>query len=539
MGTINTSEVAKKNPMVYCEMVQQKSELDLAALESSRNLSLFYLESYARENNLTTEEKNHIACAIDERVYTEAGGIISRMWKALREAIKRLWNSLFGKGSPEVKEEDMNNKVKADFNINGVESAVDGIKGKLDALVNNKDKDKSKSISDELSTAIDRLKTITAAGAGVYVTLSVATRIKEKIGGVVKHIEGLSTTAQESFEKAREDCKSKLDKVAEDNAEERKKINEEISALEQMDREVNSKITQVISELSTLAKNVDKLIESNSSDESSKDGENADSKDPNKEEDNDASRYGGSGGSGSGSSSPTSNDPFINWINKYHYKYTANDYSSKKVPAEYIEGENSGNPGDVYIKNNIMASSDHTFTYKEIEDVVRAAAAHGTYKVGVDPDKKITENGIESNLGPALGKDFAKKIVLGKLINMKDIYHVNSKVWGYLTNPNILKLIQKFTIDKGGSGWTSLDDWKKTNLTNKKSKKSGGGYVSGLTEDENNFIISVVNIFNLASSDGFGIWKSMSASSIDRTVKYSIRGAIGLNSGDPDPVYYT
>ena len=55
MGTINTSEVAKKNPSVYIEMVQQKADLDLAALENSRQLSLLYLETYARENNLRLE----------------------------------------------------------------------------------------------------------------------------------------------------------------------------------------------------------------------------------------------------------------------------------------------------------------------------------------------------------------------------------------------------------------------------------------------------------------------------------------------------
>ena len=53
MGTINTAEVAKKNPSVYIEMVQQKVDLDLAALENSRQLSLLYLETYARENNLS------------------------------------------------------------------------------------------------------------------------------------------------------------------------------------------------------------------------------------------------------------------------------------------------------------------------------------------------------------------------------------------------------------------------------------------------------------------------------------------------------
>ena len=121
MGTINTAEVAKKNPSVYIEMVQQKADLDLAALENSRQLSLLYLETYARENNLSESEKIHLENVIDYKVFTEEAAVKKSLWERIKAAFKRLFDLLFGKGSPKIREEDMNKEVKCKFNVDDVE----------------------------------------------------------------------------------------------------------------------------------------------------------------------------------------------------------------------------------------------------------------------------------------------------------------------------------------------------------------------------------------------------------------------------------
>ena len=120
MGTINTAEVAKKNPSVYIEMVQQKVDLDLAALENSRQLSLLYLETYARENNLSESEKIHLENVIDYKVFTEEAAVKKSLWERIKAAFKRLFDLLFGKGSPKIREEDMNKEVKCKFNVDDV-----------------------------------------------------------------------------------------------------------------------------------------------------------------------------------------------------------------------------------------------------------------------------------------------------------------------------------------------------------------------------------------------------------------------------------
>ena len=544
MGTINTAEIAKKNPSVYIEMVQQKAELDSIALENAKQLSLLYLETYAKENNLSEEDKAYLESVIEYRVLMEEAKNNNGIFSKIINAFKRLWEWLFGSKDKEVKPEDLNKKVEAKFDLNDAERYFGAIQGdlqKLDGCKTKADVDKNKG---DIVKTVNTLKTITTATSVASLTIGAVIGIKNKIKSANGAVTKMAEKAKQSYDE--EIAKYKTDSgSSDDSSDNQSEKNKKIQELEEAQKEVAAQYQSVLDQLTTMSKEIKRLIDEGTSDSSSK----SDKKDDDENEDGDkkpASKdvqdmldyeTGGSGGSGGGSVG--GNTPVTKWINQFHYRYTKKDYDDGKVtisigsiPDAFIKKEASKKV--IYkLTDDGNKKSAISVSYKDITDIVKAFNAN--YVPGLLPNN---HNGLRvSDLRKDLNKygekltDYIIKGLYGDITSTDnvDLYHINSRRWSSITNSKIWNALSSFDRSKS-------DDFIK-NLFEKKKKSND--YINGLSEDENKAVKNIANILSDESIDDteFNTIKSNINSNTGNDIKDIVKKWLGI-SNKPSPVPY-
>nr|DAT84550.1 MAG TPA: hypothetical protein [Caudoviricetes sp.] len=545
MGTINTAEIAKKNPSVYIEMVQQKAELDSIALENAKQLSLLYLETYAKENNLSEEDKAYLESVIEYRVLMEEAKNNNGIFSKIINAFKRLWEWLFGSKDKEVKPEDLNKKVEAKFDLNDAERYFGAIQGdlqKLDGCKTKADVDKNKG---DIVKTVNTLKTITTATSVASLTIGAVIGIKNKIKSANGAVTKMAEKAKQSYDE--EIAKYKTDSgSSDDSGDNQSEKNKKIQELEEAQKEVAAQYQSVLDQLTTMSKEIKRLIDEGTSDSSSKSDKKDDDENEGTDEEKDDGptdpdvqdmlKYGnGSGDSGKGSVG--GNTPVTKWVNQFHYRYTKKDYDDGKVtisigtiPDAFIKKEASKKV--IYkLTDDGNKKSAISVSYKDITDIVKAFNAN--YVPGLLPNN---HNGLQIN---ALKKDLNKygeklteyiiKGLYGDINSTDnvDLYHINSRRWSSITNSKIWNALSSFDRSKS-------DDFIK-NLFEKKKKV----YKNGLTEDENKAVKNIAEILSDESIDDaeFNAIKSNINSSTGNDIKDIVKKWLGI-SNKPSPVPY-
>ena len=547
MGTINTAEVAKKNPSVYIEMVQQKAELDSIALENAKQLSLLYLETYAKENNLSEEDKAYLESVIEYRVLMEEVKNNNGIFSKIINAFKRLWEWLFGSKDKEVKPEDLNKKVEAKFDLNDAERYFGAIQGdlqKLDGCKTKADVDKNKG---DIVKTVNTLKTIATTTSVISLSVGAVIGIKNKIKSANSAVTKMAEKAKQSYDE--EIAKYKTDSgSSDDSSDSQSEKNKKIQELEEAQKEVAAQYQSVLDQLTTMSKEIKRLMDEGTSDSDSKsdkkdDGENEGTDEEKDDEPTDPDvqdmlkRGNGSGDSSKGSVG--GNTPVTKWVNQFHYRYTKKDYDDGKVtisigtiPDAFIKKEASKKV--IYkLTDDGNKKSAISVSYKDITDIVKAFNAN--YVPGLLPNN---HNGLQIN---ALKKDLNKygeklteyiiKGLYGDINSTDnvDLYHINSRRWSSITNSKIWDTLSSFDRSKS-------DDFI-NNLFEKKKKSNA--YKNGLTEDENKAVKNIAEILSDESIDDaeFNSIKSNIRSSTGNDIKDIVKKWLGI-SNKPSPVPY-
>lgn len=547
MGTINTAEVAKKNPSVYIEMVQQKAELDSIALENAKQLSLLYLETYAKENNLSEEDKAYLESVIEYRVLMEEVKNNNGIFSKIINAFKRLWEWLFGSKDKEVKPEDLNKKVEAKFDLNDAERYFGAIQGdlqKLDGCKTKADVDKNKG---DIVKTVNTLKTIATTTSVISLSVGAVIGIKNKIKSANSAVTKMAEKAKQSYDE--EIAKYKTDSgSSDDSSDSQSEKNKKIQELEEAQKEVAAQYQSVLDQLTTMSKEIRRLMDEGTSDSDSK----SDKKDDDENEGTDEEKDDESTdpdvqdmlkhGNGSGDSSKGSvdgNTPVTKWVNQYHYRYTQKDYDDGKVtisigtiPDAFIKKEASKKV--IYkLTDDGNKKSAISVSYKDITDIVKAFNAN--YVPGLLPNN---HNGLRlGDLKKDLkkyGENLTKYIIKGLYGDINstdnvDLYHINSRKWSNITNSKIWNALSSF--DRSDS-----DDFIK-NLFEKKKKSNA--YKNGLTDDENNAVKNIAKILSDESIDDaeFNTIKSNINSNTGNDIKDIVKKWLGV-SNKPSPVPY-
>ena len=547
MGRINTAEVAKKNPSVYIEMVQQKAELDSIALENAKQLSLLYLETYAKENNLSEEDKAYLESVIEYRVLMEEVKNNNGIFSKIINAFKRLWEWLFGSKDKEVKPEDLNKKVEAKFDLNDAERYFGAIQGdlqKLDGCKTKADVDKNKG---DIVKTVNTLKTIATTTSVISLSVGAVIGIKNKIKSANSAVTKMAEKAKQSYDE--EIAKYKTDSVSsDDSSDSQSEKNKKIQELEEAQKEVAAQYQSVLDQLTTMSKEIKRLMDEGTSDSDSKsdkkdDGENEGTDEEKDDEPTDPDvqdmlkRGNGSGDSSKGSVG--GNTPVTKWVNQFHYRYTKKDYDDGKVtisigtiPDAFIKKEASKKV--IYkLTDDGNKKSAISVSYKDITDIVKAFNAN--YVPGLLPNN---HNGLRlGDLKKDLkkyGENLTKYIIKGLYGDINstdnvDLYHINSRKWSNITNSKIWNALSSF--DRSDS-----DDFIK-NLFEKKKKSNA--YKNGLTDDENNAVKNIAKILSDESIDDaeFNTIKSNINSNTGNDIKDIVKKWLGV-SNKPSPVPY-
>lgn len=523
MGTINTAEVAKKNPSVYIEMVQQKVDLDLAALENSRQLSLLYLETYARENNLSESEKIHLENVIDYKVFTEEAAVKKSLWERIKAAFKRLFDLLFGKGSPKIREEDMNKEVKCKFNVDDVNKQASGIEGLVRKLTGSQTKGDATANAQELSNTVNKLKEFGSKAGWTIATLTAVDALKKTLGNILSS----TTTAMDSFEKSYNAEMEKYNK--EDLSDEEKEKRDEL-------KDVNDSVINVLKQLHTEIAEIDKEVTRLSTlsaegklDEANKDGEG---KEEQKETNPNAAKMAALSGDGGGNgSAPQSGDDFIDWINCYHYKYTQSEID-KGIVLRSISGDDKGYDEARNRIKEISNSSKKNIDMSDIQELYsKAKVSYNKYPIGILPGIRIddkTKGNLIDAVGKITGEAIAEKIIIPGLYKSgSDWYHADNAMWKKLTNKKINTAIAGYVnaTDKGDYIRDHIDPHEEKNKMI---------YPDGLTKEESEYAKKVVSNMKSAQNINYSKWTN---ANVGTSIKNAIKKTLGI-SGKPDPVYY-
>ena len=525
MGTINTAEVAKKNPSVYIEMVQQKVDLDLAALENSRQLSLLYLETYARENNLSESEKIHLENVIDYKVFTEEAAVKKSLWERIKAAFKRLFDLLFGKGSPKIREEDMNKEVKCKFNVDDVNKQASGIEGLVRKLTGSQTKGDATSNAQELSNTVNKLKEFGSKTGWTIATLAAVDALKKTLGNILSS----TTTAMNSFEKSYNAEMEKYNKEDLSNEEKEKRdelkdVNDSvINALKQLHAEI-TEIDKEVTRLSTLSAE-GKL------DEANKDDEGKEEKKDDGPDTTDLDRADEADGAAGGSSAGKSGDDFIDWINCYHYKYTQSEID-KGIVLRSISGDDKGYDEARKRIKEISNSSKKNIDMSDIQELYsKAKVSYNKYPIGILPGIRIddkTKGNLIDAVGKITGEAIAEKIIIPGLYKSgSDWYHADNAMWKKLTNNKINTAIAGYVnaTDKGDYIRDHIDPHEEKNKM---------VYPDGLTKEESEYAKKVVSNMKSAQNINYSKWTN---ADVGTSIKNAIKKTLGI-SGKPDPVYY-
>ena len=534
MGTINTAEVAKKNPSVYIEMVQQKADLDLAALENSRQLSLLYLETYARENNLSESEKIHLENVIDYKVFTEEAAVKKSLWERIKAAFKRLFDWLFGKGSPKIREEDMNKEVKCKFDVDDVNKQASGIEGLVRKLTGSQTKGDATANAQELSNTVSKLKEYGSKTGWTIATLAAVDALKKTLGNILSS----TSTAMESFEKSYNAEMEKYNK--EDLSDEEKEKRDEL-------KDVNDSVTNALKQLHTDIAAIEKEVTRLSTlsaegklDEANKDDEGKEEK---KETNPNAAKMAAlSGDDGSSGSAPKNSDPFINWINAYHFKYTKSELQSG-VPIVMMGDDSSYSDAISKLEtyNNRPAK---TVNSNDLDEVIKAAHVNQSkYVIGEKPatvgGTKEVHDYIKKAFDRAnLGANIAEKVIIPALYGSStDWYHGKIDIWERISNDTINGYISGYVKAKGKAGFKH-DDYLNNNINQYKSSQQGkqGAYRKGLNKETTDWVLKIVNIIGGPQTLNYSGWETNPSQALKDAIKTGIGITAGANT--PDPVYY-
>lgn len=541
MGTINTAEVAKKNPSVYIEMVQQKADLDLAALENSRQLSLLYLETYARENNLSESEKVHLENVIDYKVFTEEAAVKKSLWERIKAAFKRVFDWLFGKGSPKIREEDMDKKVKCAFDVNDADKKISTMDVLIKRLTGSQTKGEADKNAQELADAVNTLKNVGNTATWTFVTLAAVDGFKSKLHNVLKSAETASDSYKQAYEKELE--KYKKEELSDEEKKERDELQEKDSKIMQAIVKCQTDLKDIESEVARLSKLSDegKVDESNTKEGEDK-GEDKKEVDPDAAEmqiasGNDGGRFGGS--------APKSSDEFINWINEYHYQYTEDQYNTGVKPVSLDKKgsyHDAGEEMDNYVSRGKVK-------FNELEEVINKSGTGGRYKIGVLPknaDLKKTRpdilKKIKAELAPVVTENVRDKVIIPMLYGTGDDYfHANADGWKLLTNAKgndaIKNFVKAVKIDHrmSGSGYINAE------IRPSKDSKGKITYKKQCPDKTSaDWAVKVTEALNTASSAIPSAWNGTTGGvNSGNAIRAAIKTALGLQPSDPDPVYYT
>lgn len=554
MGTINTAEVAKKNPAVYVEMVQRKAELDLIALENSKQLSLMYLESYANANNLTQEEKTHLENMIERKVLLEAAKTEGGVFSKIVNAFKRLWQWLFGTKETKIKPEDMNNKVQPKFDLNDAEKYIGSIEGDMSKLSNCRTKADVDRNKGDIVKTVDTLKTITTTASTTYVTLSVVKGILDKIHGTMGSVSSMCEKSKESFE--REMAKYNTTSSGSDNSNDNSdnadsENNKKLEELREAQKEVEKQYSDVLSQLTTLSTEIKRLIKEGTSDSEGKSNNDDDSdedeknKKPTDPDVQDMLDYTGGSSSNSSGSKGGGNTPATKWINQFHYTYTDEDFNNGKVKISIGKIPEAMKKKDACKRaiDNLTDGGNNTslisVTYDELLSIIDAY--NSSYKPGKLPSdyNKLQVSKLKDELKKKYGEalaDYIFKTLYGdiKSTNGVNVYHIKYANWKKVTDNAMWKVVAEY---KGKDTEKFVKD-----LFNKETKKNGGGYNNKLNDDQNKTVKNIVN--TILSSDSIS---PSERSKINANLDSNAGDMIGTivkkwlkinKSGDPAPFYY-
>lgn len=541
MGTINTAEVAKKNPSVYMEMVQQKADLDLMALENSRQLSLLYLETYARENNLTEDEKIHLENVIDYKVFLEEAAVKKSLWERIKAAFKRVFDWLFGKGSPKIREEDMDKKVKCAFDVDDADKKISSMEVLIKRLTGSQTKGDAEKNAQELADAVNTLKNIGNTATWTFVTMATIDGFKSKLHNVLKSAETASNSYKESYE--REIEKYKKEDLSEEEKKERDELQEKDSKIMQAILKCQTDLTSIESEVARLSKLSDegKVDEAAAKGETKTDGEGEKKVDPDAAEmqiasGNDTGRFGGA--------APKSSDEFINWINEYHYQYTEDQYTAGVHPVPLDKKgsyHDAGEEMDNYVSRGKVK-------FNELEEVIKKSGTGGRYTIGVLPknaDLKKTRpdilKKIKAALAPVVTENVRDKVIIPMLYGTGDDYfHANANGWKLLTNAKgndaIKNFVKAVKVDHRMAGSAYID----AEIRPTKDSKGKITYKTQCPDKTSaDWALKVAEALNTASSTVPSAWNSKGGKDSGNDIRAAIKTALGLQATDPDPVYYT
>ena len=553
MGTINTAEIAKKNPSVYIEMVQQKAELDSIALENAKQLSLLYLETYAKENNLSEEDKAYLESVIEYRVLMEEVKNNNGIFSKIINAFKRLWEWLFGSKDKEVKPEDLNKKVAAKFDLNDAERYFGAIQGdlqKLDGCKTKADVDKNKG---DIVKTVNTLKTIATTTSVISLSVGAVIGIKNKIKSANSAVTKMAEKAKQSYDE--EIAKYKTDSgSSDDSSDSQSEKNKKIQELEEAQKEVAAQYQSVLDQLTTMSKEIKRLMDEGTSDSGSK----SDDKDDDKNEDGEKKpvskdvqdmldyETGGSDGNGGGSGGNTK-DEALRWINKYHYTYTENDFNStgdkavkvivSQIPEKMMKNQSFKNA--VKAKSNNGNDTSFRVTYNDLVDLI--SKYNSAYKPGIKPaSPNIQISVLEDNINKIIPgiSDTVLKLLYGSVPKKQegtDFWHTDTSKWNLLGNTEVWNELTKFCKERkkdysaGG-----------TKFIKKIYNKDKGKFKNGCTKEQNDFLNQLANNLNDSSisQNVINTLGSQSLSGKGKEIQTAIKTSIGLSATDPDPCYF-
>lgn len=541
MGTINTAEVAKKNPSVYIEMVQQKADLDLAALENSRQLSLLYLETYARENNLSESEKIHLENVIDYKVFTEEAAVKKSLWERIKAAFKRVFDWLFGKGSPKIREEDMDKKVKCAFDVDDADKKIGTMEVLIKRLTGSQTKGEADKNAQELADAVNTLKNIGNTAAWTFVTLAAVDGFKSKLQNVLKSAETASDSYKQAYEKELE--KYKKEELSDEEKKERDELQEKDSKIMQAIVKCQTDLKDIESEVARLSKLSDEgKVDESSTKEGEDKGEDKKEVDPDAAEmqiasGNDGGRFGGA--------APKSSDEFIDWINQYHYQYTEDQYNSGVHPVPLDKKgsyHNAADEMDKYISRKKVK-------FNELEEVIKKSGTGGRFTIGVlpkdadlDAERPKMLAAMKKALEPVVTENVRDKVIIPSLYGKgNDYFHANPDGWAALTNDKGNTAIHKFVNEVIVNKTTKATDYINTYIRLKKDPKTGAvKYTTDLpNQAAADWALKVTQALTTASSAVPSAWGTKGGRASGLDIQNAIKTALKLSATDPDPVYYT
>ena len=528
MGTINTTEVAKKNPSIYIEMAQQKAELDLMALENSRQLSLLYLETYANENNLTEDEKIHLESVINQRVFTEEAAVKKGLWQRIKDAFKKLFDWLFGKGSPQIKEEDLNKEVKCNFDANGVKESAGKVKSLLNKLTGSQTKDEAEANSKELRATISKAAELGTKAAWGYVTLSAINDVSKFLKDIRNSIDTAIDSYRASYDREIEKYKDR------ELSEEEKKKKED---LDERDRIISGAYNNLSEELTKISAEVKRLTDLSAEGKLSEaESEKKDGDESKPDPDAEALKAAIKADGGSISAAGHSGDAFIDWVNSYQYRYSQKELD-EGVELKSIGGDAGDYRGAKEAIAKIRNSSKPKMTSSDINTIFSAANVSASkYKIGALPTDRIDNTQMRDDLikavGNVVGHPVAKNVIIPALYKGgTDWYHANTDAWNRLGNSNVNKII---------GGYVKEDtDSKKAAYTKKEiepePKKNGGfTYKNNMNEEETKYVKSIIAAMKSPTNANYNGWTS---NDVGKNIKNAIKTTLHIANG-ADPIYY-